>query len=236
MGAAFKKTFPVDRPYLEGGLLAPPISKRPSPIGTAFDYLLRFRLERAFPACIADTWVAEGAVDRLNTGMIECDGATLSDANARLAAARAAHRIYMDTGKIGNALIRASLDLAQLDAAYRTGRTHGFYDADADDIRDLRGILRVAESRFALPSRSCYLNPTFGDASSLVGGADADIVIDGALIDIKTTRRLGFGQEMYNQLVGYYILSRLGRLNGRDKAELTSVGVYYASGRQGGFS
>ena len=226
--AAFREAFPVDNPRLEGRLLAPPISKRASPVGTAFDYLLRFRLERSFSSCIADTWVAENAVERLNAGVVECDDATLSDANTRLASARAAHRRYMNTGKIGSALIRAAVDLAQLDAIYRTGRTYGFYNADADDLGDLRGILGVAKSSFVMPSQTCYLNPNFGDASSLVGGADADLVIDGALIDIKTTKTLSFGQEMYNQLVGYCILSRLGKLNGRDKVDLSSVAVYFA--------
>jgi hypothetical protein len=32
------------------------------------------------------------------------------------------------------------------------------------------------------------LNPDFGFASKLVGGADADIVLDSTLIDIKTVK------------------------------------------------
>jgi len=31
----------------------------------------------------------------------------------------------------------------------------------------------------------CFLNPTFGEGTILVGGVDGDIIINGALLDIK---------------------------------------------------
>ena len=52
---------------------------------------------------------------------------------------------------------------------------------------------------YTFKSEKCYLNPTFGDASNLVGGADADIILDDMLIDIKTTKAISFTQEHYNQ-------------------------------------
>ena len=226
--AMFKEAYPVPRPRLKGDILATPISKRPMLIGTAFDYLLRFYLEREFAPCVARRWVAENAVDMLNDGEVECGQGRLSEARAKLEAARNAHRAYMDTGVAGDDLIKSSLDLAQLDAIVRTGRTYDFFDAGADDMRDLRGILDVAVRKFPLPSKSCHLNPTFGKGSHLVGGADADLIIDGTLIDIKTTRTLSFSQDMYNQIVGYYLLALQGGVDDMKGAEVSSIGVYFA--------
>ena len=227
--AMFKEAFPVEGVRLEGRMLAPPISGRPNLVGAAFDYLLRFRLEREFAGCVTRPWVAEEAVAGMNAGAFKCDGGrALAEANSRLDKARAAHRDYMDTGVAGDGLIGASLDLAQLDAVFRTGVSRGFVDADPSDIADVRGILDVAAGRFAGPTRECCLNPAFGAASDMVGGADADLVVDGMLIDIKTTRALSFRQGMYNQLVGYYVLSLMGGIDGMDDADLSAAGIYYA--------
>lgn len=52
-------------------------------------------------------------------------------------------------------------------------------------------------------------NPTFGLGSELVGGADADIYIDGVLYDFKTTRNRGYvGKDIY-QIIGYYLLNEI---------------------------
>lgn len=64
--AMFKEAFPVERVRLRGPMLAPPISRRPALVGTAFDYLLRFRLQREFAGCTTQPWVAEGAVARVD--------------------------------------------------------------------------------------------------------------------------------------------------------------------------
>ena len=226
--AMLREAFPVERVRLRSHILASAISGRPSIVGAAFDYLLRFKLEHEFAGCITRSWVAEGAVAKLDSGMIACGERALSDASAKLDAARSAHRAYMESGVVGDGLLAASLDLAQLNAIFRTGTVYDYVDADPSDMADLRGILDVAEGRFPVPTRECYLNPHFGDASHMVGGADADIVADGMLVDIKTTRTLSFGQDMYNQLVGYYVLSRLGMVNGTDDVDLSSVGIYYA--------
>lgn len=224
----FKEAFPVAKLRLQGHMLAPPISSRASQIGTAFDYLLRFYLERLFPTCVTTAWVAEDTIDELNRSPIESGQDWLSEATLKLQAAQTAHRGYLDTGKIEDDLLCATLDLAQVDAFYRTGRMYDFVGADPKDAQDLRNLLDVATRRFPKPSHTCYLNPDFGKASSLVRGADADLIVDGTLIDIKTTKTLSFKQDMYNQLVGYYLLSRLGKINDKEDVDLASVGVYFA--------
>jgi hypothetical protein len=78
-----------------------------------------------------------------------------------------------------------------------------------------------------MAKRTCVLNPTFGAASALVGGADADIFIDGTLIDIKTPKHLEMGRDVFNQLFGYYCLSCISGINGC-RGKVNAVAVYYA--------
>ena len=68
------------------------------------------------------------------------------------------------------------------------------------------------------------LNPTF-DGSVDVGGADADLIVDGALIDIKTTIKQQIQGGWLWQLLGYVLLDY------SDRHGISSVGLYMA--RQG---
>ena len=58
----------------------------------------------------------------------------------------------------------------------------------------------------------------------MVGGADADLIIDRILIDIKTTKSNSFTQDMYNQLLGYYALSTFRK----DLDGITELGIYFS--------
>ncbi len=62
----------------------------------------------------------------------------------------------------------------------------------------------------------------------MVGGVDADIVIDGTLIDIKTTKNFEFNRDFFNQLIGYYVLSKIGGLEGLADNDIKSLGIYYS--------
>ena len=62
----FSKDFPVPEVKLEGKILAQPLTNHYSLIGTAFDYLLRFYLQRHNPNVIdRGHWIAESAVELL---------------------------------------------------------------------------------------------------------------------------------------------------------------------------
>jgi hypothetical protein len=75
-----------------------------------------------------------------------------------------------------------------------------------------------------LLSRPRVLNPTF-PGSGDVGGADADMVVDGCLIDIKTTISPQIKADYLYQLAGYLLLDY------NDALHINSVGIYLA--RQG---
>ena len=75
----------------------------------------------------------------------------------------------------------------------------------------------------------CVLNPTFGEGSILVGRADADIIMDGMLIDIKTTKKPAFTRKYFNQLIGYYILNKIGRIDQiEEEVEIKELVIYYS--------
>lgn len=76
----------------------------------------------------------------------------------------------------------------------------------------------------SLLSEPYILNPTF-TGSTYVGGADADLVVDSCLIDIKTSTFPQIKAEYLYQLAGYLLLDF------DDKLHIDSVGIYMA--RQG---
>ena len=62
-----------------------------------------------------------------------------------------------------------------------------------------------------------------------VGGADADLILDDILIEIKVTKKLELRREYFNQLIGYYLLSLVGGVNGNtDIKPIKRIGVYFA--------
>ena len=70
----------------------------------------------------------------------------------------------------------------------------------------------------------CILNPAF-EGSQDVGGADADLILDGCLIDIKATVNPRVANLWIYQLLGYVLLDYSGQY------QIDEVGFYLA--RQG---
>jgi len=204
-------------------------------VGTEFDYWHRCCLEHANPKCMARRWVAEGSVARLGSGVKHSryTKAQLTDAHDRMKSllreAREIHGEYLRTGNLDDSLIRTCIFLAQMDTFYRSGMIDPNLGlADSGDVQDLRRLISTVRPETFQADRACYLNPTFGYGSELVSGADADLIVDGTLIDVKTTKSLRFTQAQYSQLAGYYILSRLGKINGSDDIRISRVGVYFS--------
>src|SRR5260370_10444494 len=83
-----------------------------------------------------------------------------------------------------------SVDLAQLDLVYRIGLLdlQPINDAMVEDIRNMLALVPPDDFR---AKQTCVLNPTFGAASELVGGADGDLFIHGMLVDITVNKHLG---------------------------------------------
>ena len=120
--------------------------------------------------------------------------------------------------------------LSQLDRIYREGRLdRNFGVVQEKDATDLENLIRRVKPEIFATKNICLLNPTFGHASNLVGGADADLLIGDILVDIKTTKYLKFDRPMLHQLAGYYLLHKIGGIgdtSGRYK--ISKLGIYFS--------
>ena len=150
-------------------------------------------------------------------------------AEAALNGAKENYARFIRIGDVTDDLLKSILILAKLDPVYRAGMLfetdiNTEYGGIEQDVVDLRSLLAIAvdSGRFK-PKNSAFLNPDFGIGSALVGGADADLILDGALIDIKTTKKLKFTQAMYNQILGYCALSTLEK-----KFKIERMGIYFS--------
>lgn len=220
--ANFRLEFP--KPQISfGTLIAPALTKNYSLVGTAFDYLIRFYLQRHCSFSTSKPWIARSALRFLKKG-------SRSGQTARniLDYAEYHHHAYLEEGIMTDELITGCLLLAQLDPVFRRkvivpnlGKLH------KQDALDLKNLLSAIPNDIFIPRHTCLLNPTFGLGSHLVGGADADLVIDNTIIDLKTTIKPWLYQDHYNQIVGYYILSRLGAVkNAAPHLQIKTLAIY----------
>jgi hypothetical protein len=180
-------------------------------VGTAFDYCLRFCVAAMNPSLFVDqTWIAEISLQILKESHAPPFGLSLKKVEKGVLRARELYQEFLDKRIFTRQLARASLFLAGLDAVYRRGimaleikYLNDPLDAETDDcLKLVRAIPREKFKAVELVS----LNPSFGEASSLVGGADADLIIDDMLVDIKTTKYFSITPQMLHQMVGYRIL------------------------------
>lgn len=99
--------------------------------------------------------------------------------------------------------------------------------AVADDawIDEMCRMSRLFYARFQhLLTKPFILNPTFAGSPD-VGGADADLIVDGCLIEVKTSVNTYLDTHWLRQLAGYVLLDY------EDALSIRSVGIYMA--RQG---
>jgi hypothetical protein len=228
------------KPRLLGNreMLAPPLTKNYSMVGTAFDYLLRFYLKRLNPGARTQDWIAEIGVKYL-----EGEGKLYAVACDKMRQAKCDYAVYLKKGEFSEELICSAIFLAKMDSVYRVSMFHPvfrvgpegvkfrkkFLQADNQDVADLRQLVSLLPSNTFRAKRVCILNPTFGKASMLVGGADADFVIDDMLVEVKTTKQHELQRKHFNQLIGYYCLHQIGRIRGAPKDhKILRFGVYYS--------
>jgi hypothetical protein len=220
----FSETFHY--PYLDGTpeLLCPPLTKHYNMIGTAFDYLLRFVVESQNDQAKTKGWIAEAAVE------ITKNTRDFKVCNAALKEAEEAYNAYKKTKKLDDKTLKGALLLAQLDPIFRAGIVDpNIGTIEKLDIQDMRNLINLAKLDVFKAKKVCFLNPTFGEGSVLVGGADADLIIDDIIIDIKTVKDFKLDKRYYNQLIGYYILSKIGGINGQKKKfDINNLAIYYS--------
>jgi len=186
---------------LDKPILAPPLTSNYQLVGIAFDYLLRFYLERINPGSKTSRWAAEEGVMLLDS--FEETSYRYEKAKSHLDRAHNLYQLFIQDGLLTDDLISVALCLAHLEGTRRSG---AFNEADLGtfderDIADLRQLMSLVWEQDFSSRKACYLNPTFGSAWS-----NADLIIDDKLIDIKTTKKLVLERRDLHQLVQYYIL------------------------------
>lgn len=192
-------------------LLVPPGHRSYALVGTAFDYCLRFLIAAHNPKLVTEQeWVAEIAPDLLAAEPHLPPGLDVDQVRRGLARARGLYQKFLHSKIFTRRLARAALYLAALDRAYRTGpetvEVRLLRQPLEAETEDCMRLVRAVPREMLLARERAVLNPTFGEASTLVGGADADFVIDDTLVDIKTTKYSDLKPGMLYQLVGYRML------------------------------
>ncbi len=230
-----------------------PRSRQTSIVGMAFDYLLRFELQRQAPHAVARPWVAEHVPEMLqlaHAGGVEIRVATPGGppvpipppggfkkaarrAGEVLRSARDALEEYrtLATPEAAHqaSLAAHALRLAKLDLIFRAQVLDpDFADADPDDVEDLVALLAVVPFPALLNDRLMLLNPIFGESSHLVGGADTDLIAGDLLVDFKTVKEAKIRTDYLDQLLGYFLLARRERRHDPTFPEVRRVGLYFA--------
>jgi len=222
----FANEFKKPRGKIIGEIRAPPLTNHFGLVGTAFDYLMRFYLKYHNPEAKEKRWVAE-----ISCKLTEVNPTVHRKAEKNLKFAKNAYSEFLKNGVLSEDILKSAILLAQLDPIYRAGYIdENMGIVDKDDIQDLRNLISLVNIEDFKANSYCLLNPTFNEGSVLVGGADADIVIDNQIIDIKTTKKLEMGREMFNQIIGYYILGKIGGI-GEDKIDgpnINKIGFYFS--------
>ena len=225
--AFFADEFEKPRGKIIGEMKAPPLTNRYSMVGIAFDYLLRFYLKHNYPDAIEKPWIAE-----VSTALLNDHGHPLFDrALDNLTYSKLMYKEYLETGEFTEEVIRASILLAQLDPYYRAmwiDDTLG--SVDPKDVKDLHNLISLLNPEMFKVKDYCLLNPTFNDGSKLVGGADADIVFDNKIIDIKTTKKMDVNRDVFHQIIGYYILATVGGMGDEkiDASNISELSIYFS--------
>ena len=233
-------------PGADAPIIRPPGPVPWSTIGIAFDYRLRYWLAvtpptellayRGAAAYIASRHHAARIVDLDDPSVARTFAARFFAAMPGLVGAIApvGHQLADDAEAT---LARICLALALFEEVYRIGPGRSprldVVGQNAAPATLLDGIERAWVDDVVALSRAFYrscagwldrpaiLNPTFA-ASRVVGGADGDLVWDGALIEIKTTVNHRFDTSWLRQLLGYVLLDT------DDALHIDAVGVYLA--------
>ena len=138
---------------------------------------------------------------------------------------------YLKTGYMSDDLICSSLALAKIDVLKRAGYLLPLERSPSDtkDIEDLRQLISILDIETIKADHTCILNPVFGPEANKLMNADGDLVIDDTFIDIKTVRDLKLNRKIFNQLIGYYTLYRIGGIRDMPSTnQINKLGVYFS--------
>lgn len=231
VAAMLKRVLPPHPRRIAAPLLAAPLTRSYGTVGTAFDYALRFELGRRYPHVRLKPWVAERALRKF--AEVSRDKEMQQVAAEIVAIARVECDAYV-TSKFPSLEARAAvaahaIRLAKVDAVLRAGYVDPKMNSvDPRDVEDILRLLEVVPYEKLGDPAVVWLNPTFGEYSRLVKGADCDLISGNRLIEIKVTKADGIDLDYLRQLVSYLILARGARRDDAAFPAIEAFGIYFA--------
>lgn len=227
-----------------------PRSDRYTMVGTAFDYLLRFEMQRRSRRAVATSWVAETAAElifrddgNMSVGLDIFRGAPPQDylppeviarrAKGIVQKAKVAVAAFCRSSAPDNAMLKElaehAIRLAKLDSIQRARFSDPrFETANEEDVEDLVAMLSIVPFDDLLSEDTLLLNPTFGNSSREVGGADTDLISGDRLIDFKVTKNVSMEPKWLDQLLGYFLLWCRERRKAPALPEIRKAGFLFA--------
>lgn len=189
---------------IKANIKAEPLTNNNSLVGMAFDYVLRLQVARVNKELVASFPIAA-----------EHGIYGVPDRRVFIDSFKESVELYMADKVELDRLLSECITLAKIETIYRIGGEastrifpyNELYSFDKADVDDLKNLTKLLDLNVWQANKRCILNPLFGESSRYVGGADADLIIDDKLIDIKTTKHLTFKREFFRQLIGYSILN-----------------------------
>lgn len=198
--------------------------KKAGLVGTAFDYVARFILKKyqySINGIITNekTYVAKKGLDIL----ICKDDSKAEKAEQCYEKALDLIDEYIKTSNVDIVqIINVAIFLAKLEYVYRSGYIQNaeiiriLFTKESqnviDEIYNLQDSFEknFINNHFKMKENpyTVFYNPTFGMCSAVVGGADADIIMDNTIIDFKTTKNLNSIKKDFEQILGYYLFSK----------------------------
>lgn len=193
------------------------MSKDSMIVGTTFDYLARFRIAQKIENDEKDTCyrriVAENFFWRFSLG----DYRNVLRRKFYEGIDCVIKFIYSNQS-ISKDLIHYAYFFGRLEQCWRCGRLieniDELLDPPSKEIEDdLINLMSVFEDSFLNKvvsiNSNVIFNPSFGNCSSVVRGADGDVFIDGVLYDFKTTKYNYYNSKDIQQIISYYLFNRI---------------------------
>ena len=183
-------------------------------IGTAYDYWIRCEIKRNSPDILSTFLGYRYCLKNYARKKI-----VLNALNSHVVAFT---QFFTGALTRRDSLLAACLFLAKFETEYRSGYAVDSLEVSRDNVEELSRIVDATElDRFK--KEHIVLNPSFSVIGSrLLIKADADIIVDGVIIDLKSGSKLTMKGNL-RQLIGYWILNNL-----RDEPlEIRRLAVYY---------
>lgn len=249
-----EELFPTPKFHGVKSIKVEPQTKNYGLVGTAFDYLLRFSLKRKYKNLVHhSTWIAEQVLIYFKEGVfmpfgnpddIDFDNIdTIEKKSERNIESKKVRNKFEKCKSIYNEFINSQIDindnlleacffLSRLDFIRRIPSNYNYKISlepeNVKDLSDLRQLINQCNLDQFCPKEKIILNPTFGEGSKLVGGADADLIIDNLLIDVKTTIEQKLTRPIFNQLISYYLLFLIGGIDNHKDSIINKLGIYFS--------